>query len=81
VAIALLFFSFLSTYARAAAFEKQVFTDLKGGILEHTDRLLFFVAILVAASVSLQYASYLVAGMAVLAAVSAAQRFYKAVKG
>ncbi len=79
--MSLLFFSFLSTYARAAAFEKQVFTDLKGGILEHTDRLIFFVVIIMAASISLQYASYLVAAMAVLAAVSAAQRFSKAVKG
>jgi archaetidylinositol phosphate synthase len=79
--IMLLFFgSFMSTYTRAAAFEKGVFKDLKGGILEHTDRLLFFILIFAVSAFSLAYASYLIALMAALAIVSALQRFLKAVK-
>jgi phosphatidylglycerophosphate synthase len=79
--IMLLFFgSFMSTYTRAAAFEKGVFKDLRGGILEHTDRLLFFILIFAVSAFSLAYASYLIALMAALAIVSAFQRFLKAVK-
>jgi archaetidylinositol phosphate synthase len=77
----LLFFgSFMSTYTRAAAFEKGVYKDLKGGILEHTDRLAFFLLIIVVSVFSLVYASYLIVLMAVITNVSALQRFLKAIK-
>ena len=76
----LLFGSFMSTYLRAAAFEKQVYKDLKGGILEHTDRLLFLLAIFIVSAISLSYASYLIVLMAALANLSALQRFAKAIK-
>ena len=73
--------SFMSTYTRAAAFEKGVFNDLKGGILEHTDRLIFFLIIILMSAFSKDYASYLIALMAVLTNISALQRFLKAIKG
>jgi phosphatidylglycerophosphate synthase len=72
--------SFMSTYTRAVAFEKGVFKDLKGGILEHTDRLIFFLVIMLVSASSLAYSSYLIAAMAILANISALQRFLKAVK-
>jgi phosphatidylglycerophosphate synthase len=76
----LLFGSFMSTYTRAAAFEKGVFKDLKGGILEHTDRLVLFLLIIIVSNFSLVFASYLIVLMAVLSDISALQRFLKAIK-
>jgi phosphatidylglycerophosphate synthase len=75
----LLFGSFMSTYTRAAAFEKEVFKNLKGGILEHTDRLIFFLIIFIISIFSLDYASYLIVLMTVLANISALQRFLKVI--
>jgi archaetidylinositol phosphate synthase len=72
--------SFMSTYTRAAAFEKQVHKDLKGGMLEHTDRLVFFAAIILMSHFSLVYASYMITAMAILSNLSALQRFLKVVK-
>jgi len=76
----LLFGSFMSTYTRAAAFEKKVFKDLKGGILEHTDRLILFFLIILISIFSLQYASYLIAITVILANISALQRFLTVIK-
>ena len=76
----LLFGSFMSTYARAACFEKKVNKDVKGGILEHADRMIVFLLIILISNFSLQYATYLIALTAVLSLVSALQRFIKAIK-
>ena len=76
----LLFGSFMSTYMRAAAFEKEVFKNLKGGVLEHTDRLIFFLIIFIVSIFSLAYASYLIVLMAILANISALQRFLRVIK-
>jgi archaetidylinositol phosphate synthase len=76
----LMFGSFMSTYMRAAAFEKGVFKDLKGGILEHTDRLILFLIIFIVSIFSLKYASYLIVLMTILTSISALQRFLKAIK-
>ena len=76
----LLFGSFMSTYMRAAAFEKEVFKNLRGGVLEHTDRLIFFLIIFIVSIFSLSYASYLIVLMAILANISALQRFLRAIK-
>jgi len=76
----LLFGSFMSTYTRAAAFEKKVFKDLKGGILEHTDRLILFLIVFIISIISLKYASYLIVLIAILANISALQRFLRAIK-
>jgi phosphatidylglycerophosphate synthase len=76
----LLFGSFMSTYTRAVAFEKEVFKNLKGGILEHTDRLILFLLIIIISIFSLEYASYLIAITAILTNISALQRFLKVIK-
>jgi len=76
----LLFGSFMSTYTRAAAFEKGVFKNLKGGILEHTDRLILLLLIIIFSNFSLQYASYLIVITTILANISALQRFLKVIK-
>jgi archaetidylinositol phosphate synthase len=76
----LLFGSFMSTYTRAAAFEKEVFKGLGGGVLEHTDRLISYLIIIIVSAFSLEYASYIIALVALLADVSAVQRFMKVVR-
>jgi len=76
----LLFGSFITTYIRAASFEKGLSKNPKGGILEHTDRLILFFLIILISNFSLQYAGYLIVIMTVLANVSALQRFLKVVK-
>ncbi len=81
----LLFGSMMTTYVKAAAFEKRIVqSELKGGILERGERLfLIFLIILVSGlpiSDSLLYASYIIVLTAVLALVSATQRFIIAVK-
>jgi archaetidylinositol phosphate synthase len=77
----LLFFgSFMSTYMRAASFEKKIKKNVIGGVLEHADRMVVFFLIILVSNFSLQYASYLIALAAVLALISALQRFFKATK-
>jgi len=76
----LYFGSFMSTYMRTAAFEKGMLKDVKGGILEHTDRMILLFLIILISIFSFQYASYLIVLTAILANVSALQRFLIAVK-
>ncbi len=76
----LCFGSFMSTYTRTAAFEKGTLKDVKGGILEHTDRMIFFFLIILISNFSFQYASYLIVITTILANVSALQRFLIAIK-
>ncbi len=76
----LLFGSFMSTYTRAASFEKKIRRNVIGGILEHADRMLVFFLIIIISIFSLQYASYLIVLTAILSLVSALQRFTKATK-
>jgi phosphatidylglycerophosphate synthase len=81
----LLFGSFMSTYVRAVSFEKEIFgfkikREVKGGILEHADRMVVFFIIMLISNFSLQYASYAIAAAAVLSLISALQRFIKAIK-
>ena len=78
----LLFSCVMITYSKAAAFEKGlVRKELKGGILEHPDRMLFFIAIVLVSYYSLYYASFLIAVMTILTITTAMQRFLIAVKG
>ncbi|MEM5872289.1 MAG: CDP-alcohol phosphatidyltransferase family protein [Candidatus Aenigmatarchaeota archaeon] len=79
----LLFGSMLSTYSKAAALEKGLIKEeLKGGgILEHTDRLILFLIIILISYFSLNYAIYLIAITAILTFVSFLQRFYIVTKG
>ena len=78
----LLFSCLMITFNKAAAFEKGlVRKELKGGILEHPDRMLFFIAIVLVSAFSLEYASFLIAVMTILTITTAAQRFLIAIKG
>ncbi len=73
----LLLGSMMSTYSKSAAFEKVLINKESkgGGILEHTDRLLLFLIIILISYFSLQYATYLIAITSILTLVSFAQRF------
>ena len=78
----LLFSCVMITFNKAAAFEKGlVRKELKGGVLEHPDRMLFFIAIVLVSAYSLEYASFLIAAMTILTITTAAQRFLIAVRG
>ena len=81
--ILLLFGSMMSTYSKSAALEKGLTKkELKGGgILEHTDRLLLFLVIILISYFSLRYAVYLIVITTVLTFVSFLQRFFIATKG
>jgi len=78
--IFLFFGSFMSTYTRAAAFEKNVSKNVKGGVLEHTDRLILLFLIVLISIFSSQYASYLIVITTILANISVLQRFLIAIK-
>lgn len=74
----LLFGSLMSTYSKPAAFEKGLIKkELKGGgILEHTDRLILFLIIILISNFSLEYATYLIALTSILTIISFFQRFF-----
>jgi len=74
----LLFGSMMSTYSKSAAFEKGLIKkELKGGgILEHTDRLILFLIIILLSYFSLEYATYLIALTSILTFISFLQRFF-----
>lgn len=78
----LLFGSMMSTYSKSAALEKGLIKkELKGGgLLEHTDRLVLFLIIILISYFSLQYAIYLIAITSVLTVISFFQRFLIATK-
>ena len=74
----LFFGSMMSTYSKPAAFEKGLIKkEMKGGgILEHTDRLILFLIIILLSYFSKQYAIYLIALTSILTLVSFLQRFH-----
>jgi len=77
----LLFGSMMTTYVKAAAFEKQIVKkELKGGFLERSERLILLFLIILISSYSLSYASYLIVITAILTNISALQRFLIAIK-
>ncbi len=74
----LLFGSMLSTYAKAASAEKGL-GEVRGGVLEHTDRMIaYLVIILLLAIQETFWASYLIMIIAILAVFSALQRIVTA---
>ena len=70
-----LFGSFMTTYAKAAAKEKEL-TDkeITGGLLERGERLIILFAGILLAHFSLSYLTYIIAMLAVLTNVTALQR-------
>ena len=70
-----LFGSMLTTYAKAAAKEKDmVEEEIKGGIMERAERLLIIFLGLLLASFSKLFLAYIIVAVAVLANISAIQR-------
>lgn len=79
---AFLFGSVMTTYTKAAASEKNLAEkELKGGILERTDRMLILLLGLLAGAASTVYLGYVIVLLAVLSNISAVQRISIAVKG
>jgi phosphatidylglycerophosphate synthase len=75
-----LFGSLMTTYAKAAAKEKEIVDkEIKGGILERAERVvLLFVGILLAAF-NTAYLTYIIALLAILAHITAGQRIWLAI--
>lgn len=77
-----LFGSLLTTYAKAAAFEKGlVKKELRGGVIERQERMVLLIAGFVAASLQPIYLVYVLALLALLANVTAFQRIHAALRG
>ncbi len=81
----LLFGSMMTTYVKAAAFEKKIVEkELRGGLVERSERLILIFLIIAVSALplggSLLYASYLIAITAILTLVSSAQRLWIAVR-
>ncbi len=81
----LLFGSMLSTYAKSASAEKNILKKdghgVKGGILEHPDRLiLLFLIFLLSVLVPKTYVTYLLILIVILTNISALQRIYGSIK-
>jgi archaetidylinositol phosphate synthase len=79
---AYMFGAMMTTYARAAAKEKElVKNELKYGLLERQERMaLLFVGILLAC-LDANYLTYMIALLAALANITALQRAWKAMRG
>ena len=76
-----LFGSTMTTYAKAAAKEKELLeTELKGGLMSRGERLLFFFAIIILFSINLEWATAAIAAFAVLANITACQRISMALR-
>lgn len=74
---AYLFGAMMTTYAKAAAKEKEIFErgqELKGGLLERAERLIILFFGVIAAAFNPMWLTYTIAGLAVLANASALQR-------
>jgi phosphatidylglycerophosphate synthase len=79
----LIFGSLMVTYTKASAFEKgMIKKELKGGgILEHPDRLILILAIILISNFSMLYASYLIIITTILVGITTLQRFVIAIRG
>jgi len=72
-----LFGGLMTTYAKAAAKEKELIgsgTELKGGLLERAERLIILFIGIIIASINPVYLTYVIAALAVLTNISALQR-------
>lgn len=77
--IVFLFGSVMTTYARAVAAEKAITKDLRGGLLERSERLMLLFIGIVLALFNLVYLVYVIALLAVLTNISALQRIHTAI--
>lgn len=73
--------STMTTYAKAAAKEKELSTtELKGGLMSRAERLAGYFAIIILLSTNLFWASIILALLALLANFTAGQRIYCALR-
>ncbi len=76
-----LFGSMITTYAKAAAKEKELsYAELKGGLMSRAERLAIYAAIIVLLGLSPQWAVILLAILTVLANFTALQRIANALR-
>jgi len=78
-----LFGSMMTTYAKAAAKEKEIIPEgkeLKGGILERAERLIILFIGIIAAAFNPMYLTYVIVLLAILTNISALQRIWIAKK-
>src|SRR3989338_4060514 len=75
-----LFGSMMTTYARAVAAEKSISKNLRGGLLERSDRLILMFIGIVLAYFSAVYMTYMLVILAVLSNISALQRMLIALR-
>ena len=74
-----LFGSIMTTYAKAAAKEKEIIPEgkeLKGGILERAERLIILFIGIIAAAFNPMYLTYVIVLLAILTNISALQRIW-----
>ncbi len=74
-----LFGSMMTTYAKAAAKEKEIIPEgkeLKGGILERAERLIILFIGIIAAAFNPMYLTYVIVLLAILTNISALQRIW-----
>lgn len=77
-----LFGSTMTTYAKAAAKEKELSdTELKGGLMSRGERLIFLAAILLFFNYSKIFSVYLLMLLSMLSNITALQRIAKALNG
>jgi len=74
----LLFGGMMTTYAKSAAAEKGVKSEIKGGILERAERVGLLVIALIIAEFNILLFEYMIVVLAILANISALQRIQKA---
>ena len=74
-----LFGSMMTTYAKAAAKEKGLEKEIRGGLLERAERVGIYTIGLMVASFNLILFGYVVVALAILSNISAIQRISKAV--
>ncbi len=75
--IAYFFGAMMTTYAKAAAKEKEIIEEgkeLKGGLLERAERLIILFVGILLAQINPIYLTYIIAALAILANISAVQR-------
>lgn len=71
----LLFGGTMTTYAKAAAFEKRLTNqEIKGGIMERAERLIAIFLVIIVSNFNLSYATSIISIAAILSNISAIQR-------
>ncbi|MCS7109382.1 MAG: CDP-alcohol phosphatidyltransferase family protein [Candidatus Micrarchaeota archaeon] len=73
-----LFGSMMTTYVKAAAAEKRVKSELRGGILERAERVILYIIGLIIGAFNISTFQYVIVFLAIVSNISALQRIMKA---